>query len=118
MVNGTRKRIVRLLWAIVILIVFGIGFAPVYVASKNAETSLRIQCQNERNNIEQLQADKLKLQALAEIAVGQRLIASDLGLPVAQDLAQTVVEIDMFIEDFKIPEVAPECEELSQQSSE
>lgn len=77
---------------------FGIGFGPVYVSSKTAEANLQITCQLSTNQKTQLEALRLALE-------GERLIAQDLGLPVA-------VEINHFLEDFKIPEVPAECDEV------
>jgi uncharacterized protein HemX len=93
-----RRTIIRLLWLLAVLLAFGIGFGPVYVAQQNTDALLVVQCQLARNQTDMLAAQRLALE-------GELLIARDLGLPVAMD-------IQNYLDEFKIPEVPVECEEV------
>lgn len=85
----------RILLGIVVVVIIGAGFGPVWVASQNQKNLLTVQCANAAYNVQELTATKLTLKAV-------RAIAHDLNLPVA-------VEIDAALQKYPIPEVPPEC---------
>jgi hypothetical protein len=80
------------LWVIVVLLIFGIGFGPAYVAGRSDVASLRLDCAAARRDINKLEAIRLTLKSEA-------LIAGDLGLPIAHELRE-------YVATFSIPKVS------------
>lgn len=91
-----RKRLTRLLFGVLGLIIVLLAFGPSFQGAKQDQALFEMGCNNARYNIAQLQATEVTLKA-------QSRIAHDLGLPVAS-------EIDDALANFRIPEVPEECD--------
>jgi hypothetical protein len=87
MTEQQRKRLTRLLFGLLgVLILFG-AFGPAFVSGRNERASFELQCQTAKST-----------QVLLK---GESQIAHDLGLPVA-------TEIDAALAEY-VTEVPPEC---------
>lgn len=95
MTAAQRKRLTRLLFGLLGVIVVMMAFGPAYIGAKQDQALFQMGCNNARYNVAQLAATQVTLRA-------QSRIAHDLGLPVA-------FEIDNALASYVIPEVPPEC---------
>lgn len=95
MTERQRKRLTRLLFGLLAVMLVLIFFVPAFLGGRQDQALFEMGCNNARYNVAQLEATQVTLKA-------QSKVAHDLGLPVAR-------EIDAALAAFVIPEVPAEC---------